>query len=248
MKKIISFVLWTVFCLSLVTFAATEVSEVDMTDVLDLIDDTLDDINDEDEVDEDELLQAIILLHSHEITKFDTVETFMPDNNIRRDEIAKMDVYFRENVLENITTIVEDECSFKDLDQAHSDLPDLICRSYNYGLFKGYEWNFMPTDSITNGQAVIVLIRMIDGFKDETSVAHYAQNYMDTAEELGLLDGLGISNKSEWDKPALRSTVSRKIIAYIFSSKNFSNSSSDGIGSIINFVTLISILFLFKYP
>lgn len=42
----------------------------------------------------------------------------------------------------------------------------------------------MPTDSITNAQAVIVLIRMIDGEKEEPTDDHYASNYMYAAENL----------------------------------------------------------------
>jgi hypothetical protein len=42
----------------------------------------------------------------------------------------------------------------------------------------------MPTDSITNAQAIIVLIRMIDGDKEEPVGDHYATNYMATAESL----------------------------------------------------------------
>ena len=48
----------------------------------------------------------------------------------------------------------------------------------------------MPTENITNAQAVIVLIRMIDGLKDEPTDKHYATNYMAAAEKLELIDDL----------------------------------------------------------
>jgi len=42
----------------------------------------------------------------------------------------------------------------------------------------------MPTDSITNAQAVIVIVRLLDGKKEESSDTHYATAYVDAANRM----------------------------------------------------------------
>ncbi len=157
-----------------------------------------------------ELAQAITLLHADQITKYDSVDTFMPYNPIRRDEAAKMYVNFEKNTL-GINDVVDDHksCYFTDTHLWHSDLVDLIRESCLRGLFKGYVWSFMPTSSITNAQAVIVLIRMIKWEQVEPVDDHYATNYMTVAQDMGLLDGLAISARSYWDAPATRATIAK---------------------------------------
>lgn len=156
-----------------------------------------------------ELEKAIVFLHADDITKYDTVETFMPYQNIRRDEAAKMYVNFQKNTLWNNDMIVWKICKFTDTSLWHSDLVGLMNESCLRGLFNGHAWLFMPTKPITNAQAVIVLIRMIDGNKIEPSNDHYAVNYMSAAENLWLLDGLEISDRTHWDDLASRATIAK---------------------------------------
>jgi hypothetical protein len=54
----------------------------------------------EDTTEDDELVEAIKLLHKHKVTKFDNQKDFMPTKAIRRDEAAKMFVKFYEELLE----------------------------------------------------------------------------------------------------------------------------------------------------
>jgi hypothetical protein len=88
---------------------------------------------------DEELTSAVALLYSNEITKFDTVDGFMPYQSIRRDEAAKMYVNFAKNVLKDASVVEQNPvCSFTDLHLGHSDLPGLMIESCNRGLFKGY--------------------------------------------------------------------------------------------------------------
>lgn len=209
MKKILFSLLCGSIGLAGMAMASVEVSTTSLDKMIDLADAELTNTNIT-TVDEEELLEAITLLHKHDITKYDTVTTFMPDQNIRRDEAAKMYVNFEKGVLgEEETPIGALGCSFTDLHLGHSDLPDLMVDSCERGLFKGHLGAFMPVDPITNAQAVIVLIRMIDGLKDEPSDTHYATNYMSAAEDMDLLDNLGISSQAMWDSPASRATVAQ---------------------------------------
>jgi len=157
-----------------------------------------------------ELEEAISLLYKYNITKFDNVDSFMPQKAIRRDEAAKMFVSFYEELLENWKVEKNTgSCSFLDLNNSRPDLPNLIQKSCEYWLFKWYKWNFMPTDSITNGQAVVVLMRLLQWAQDEENVGHYAQNYMKLAEDYELLDGLNIDSEKYWDLPATRKSIAK---------------------------------------
>lgn len=158
---------------------------------------------------EDELWQAITTLHGYEVTKYDTADAFMPTRDIRRDEVLKMYYVFAQETDQLPSKDENRDCTFNDLSNAHSDIVPMISQACHHGLFKWSKGKFMPTDSITNAQAVIVLIRMIDGYKDETNVDHYAQNYMQTAESMNLLTDLNISSKTQRDKPASRATVAK---------------------------------------
>jgi len=189
------------------SFAATVVDTQLVDDMIEIIDTELEKL--ESSVDQ-ELVDAVTLLHEHEITKFAEVADFMPQNNIRRDEAAKMYVNFAKNVLADNAQVTQNpSCIFTDLHLGHSDLPPLMTESCNRGLFKGHLGAFMPTDAITNAQAVIVLVRMIDGTKIEPTDIHYATNYMTTAEEMLLLEGMNITNISARDQPATRATIAK---------------------------------------
>lgn len=165
----------------------------------------------EDTTEDDELVEAIKLLHKHKVTKFDNQKDFMPTKAIRRDEAAKMFVKFYEELLEEWELVDEatNSCEFFDLSTARPDLPDLIKSSCEYWLFKWYKWKFMPTDKITNWQAVVVLIRLLDWMQDEDSTDHYAQNYMQLAEERDLLDWLNIELEKYRDLPATRKSIAK---------------------------------------
>lgn len=129
----------------------------------------------------EELATAVTYLYDAGITKFNTPETFMSDKQIRRDEAAKMYVLLAKKRMMNMSDAAP-ACSFADLSKAHADLLDVIKQSCQYGFFKGSKGNFMPIDSITNAQATVVLIRMLEGLQDETK-GHYATQYMQIAQE-----------------------------------------------------------------
>lgn len=205
--------LWIVLLLwSGITLAASTVSEQWLEDLINQIDQEVQDRENEDnnEVDENELLNSIKLLNQHEITKYDNEKDFRPDDTIRRDEAAKMYVRFVENVLER-SELDNDQfsvCAFDDLNEAHSDLPTLLNKSCEFGLFKGSKWRFMPRNPITKWQAVVVLIRMLEWKQDEINVPHYATNYIKIANDKWLLKGMELDT-NDYDVNASRSFVAK---------------------------------------
>jgi len=116
---------------------------------------------------------AVSWMHSNWLTKFDNASDFMSTQSLRRDEATKFFVQYAKESL-GLSPDTSKSCNFTDLDKARPDLKDLIKESCQLGLFQWYNWKFMPTQSLTNAQAITVLIRMIDGNKDETQW-HWAQ-------------------------------------------------------------------------
>ncbi len=153
-------------------------------------------------------------LHEKWITIHETRNDFKPNQNIRRDEAAKM-----------LTLAVpylkwwmqfksaNKSCSFSDSDKARSDLVDILKESCEKWLFKWSNWKFNPQNSITNGQILTVLWRMLYGVQDE-SIGHYATKYATLLENDWYLENLSVPF-SERDKPADRWTLAKLLIRVI---------------------------------
>lgn len=85
--------------------------------------------------DENELENAITLLHTYGVTKFDTPETFMATQPIRRDEAGAMYVRLMDTL--TLSALEHDNvCTFTDITDAHSDLYTVVEKSCTQGLFK----------------------------------------------------------------------------------------------------------------
>jgi hypothetical protein len=78
--------------------------------------------------------------------------------------------------------------------------------SCRYGLFKGAEGRFLPTKSITNAEAVTVLARILDGFKDETG-NHRADQYHDYLRTQGYLTRLSAASTANYDDGISRGDI-----------------------------------------
>ena len=146
-------------------------------------------------------------LHQYGITVFTTWDSFMPDQQIRRDEAAKM-LTITKQVLKTkqINAVQEKSCEFKDLNEAWDDLKEVIKTSCNEGLFHGHQGNFMPIKSITNGELLTVIGRILYGTLDETN-GHFAKNYAENLEKNHLLENTNLSDASTRDSPATRGDV-----------------------------------------
>lgn len=159
---------------------------------------------------DDELANAVSVIHDLEITKFDTPDTYMSDNAIRRDEAATMFFRFADS-MDMLGDVVNSDCDFPDLDQGHSDLISVMQDSCSYGLFKWANGYFLPTTNITNAQAITVMARIIYGYQDETS-GHWADNYYNLLSKDGYLTNLAMDSTGNYDQ-----TVTRWDIAILLS-------------------------------
>jgi hypothetical protein len=82
-------------------------------------------------------------------------------------------------------------------------LKDIVVEACQLWLFQWYKWNFMPTDKLTNAQAITVFMRLIDWYKDE-SWDHFANEYYKIARESWLLKWLNLENRAYFDRETTR--------------------------------------------
>jgi hypothetical protein len=157
------------------------------------------------------LQDAVDYLHTNGLTIFGTVDTFMGEQNLRRDEAAAFLARFARDVLD-MEVDADAACVFQDLGIAHEDLLGEIEAACQLGLFKGHEGSFMPVDTFSNAHAVTVLIRLLEGTMEEPE-DNWPINYYNRAKELGLTAGLAADAEANLYAPITRADVALMIEA-----------------------------------
>lgn len=151
------------------------------------------------------------------ITRFVDIEKFSINTPLRRDEAAKMLVIFSNytnNYWDQLIPSTSHSCTFNDLYDSHSDLTQLVLNACENGIFKWTNNKFMPKKSLTNGEFLATVIRVLDReFLDETyridgsKVTHRSENYQSAAIMNELLRDtiyLHHRNNHRLDQPVLR--------------------------------------------
>lgn len=139
---------------------------------------------------------AVSWLHDNGLTMFSNTTDYKPNNYIRRDEAAKFFVNYAKLLGIADYTKDDSQCKFSDISQSHSDLQNIVIESCKLWLFQWSSGKFLPRNGITNGQAITVLIRLIDGRQSESWVTHRSDNYYKKANELNLLNNVSMNNKT----------------------------------------------------
>jgi hypothetical protein len=160
---------------------------------------------------EDSIIKS---LHDKGITIHETRENYKPNQDIRRDEAAKMLTLAIPFISwGSKATLSNSTCTFSDSNLARADLRNILTESCKKWLFKWSNWQFRPSNSITNGQILTVLWRMLYWTQDE-SIGHYATKYVSLLEKDGYLENLTMP-WSERDKPADRWTLAKLLVRVI---------------------------------
>lgn len=137
---------------------------------------------------------AIDWLYQNGLTKYSNAADFMMDRNIRRDEASKFFSQFASNVLENNDRISIPMCSkFSDV-SSQNTMKSFIVDACLLWFMKWSNGKFNPSGSLSNAQALAVIIRIIEWEKNE-SWTHWADVYYTRAEQLWLLTYLSLSDK-----------------------------------------------------
>ena len=93
---------------------------------------------------------------------------------------------------------------FFDKSTAHAGLLSSITKACELGLFKGDKGNFLPKQKLTNGQALVVLIKALEGPKAKRDSGHRAEPYLERAHDLNLAHDLKVGEYNNLDMPATR--------------------------------------------
>lgn len=115
--------------------------------------------------------------------------TFGPDKTITRAEFAKIAVTAA-GAKDTATMLEANASSFKDV-KANSWYTGWINASESLGIFKGdTNGNFRPNDTISNQEAITVLMRLL-GYNDNLT-GSWPVNYVTKANQINMLDDVNI--------------------------------------------------------
>lgn len=148
-----------------------------------------------------EFIEALRFSYDNGLTKFKTVETFRPYEELTREQASKILGVFAQQVMEYTTTSPRN-CDFNDVDQADPSLLIHIQASCKLWIFKGTPGgNFFPSQALTKAEAIAVIIRMFNRWSlDESTDPRYMNYYLE-ARELELTKEKNISSL---DRPLTR--------------------------------------------
>lgn len=114
-------------------------------------------------------------LSAEGLTKYTIQTDFRESDYITRGEAAKFVAQYA--ALEKLPKTYT-ECTFSDLAGYDETLLVHIQAACEYGLLKGSNGKFMPNDNITEAQAITVVIRSMEGFKNETATPRYSEYFL----------------------------------------------------------------------
>ena len=122
-------------------------------------------------------------LMENSLTRFTVEKDFSAHSSITRGEAAKFVVNYAHVIGIEKT---RDTCNFSDTQTYDISLRPFTVEACEYGLFKGSNGRFAPSNKITEAQALAVIIRSLYGTLDEMHSPWYAE-YYETAKEYGLI-------------------------------------------------------------
>lgn len=144
---------------------------------------------------DDDIDSVVDWLYENGLTVFSTSATFHPERSIRRDEAAKFMVIFAENILDEQSE--EDPAcdTFTDIAQTNS-LKEYIIQACDLGYLKWSNHKATPSNNLSNQQALAIIMRMYEWQLDEPK-SDRSKNYYARAKELGISDGLNLTDKKQ---------------------------------------------------
>lgn len=164
-----------------------------------------------------ELKKSIERMYENWLTQYNTPEKFWGNDYLTREQASKIFSTFYSKVLNKKFNEKVNLNIFSDINEANPDLKYYIFQAYDMWLFKGTNWKFMPTNRLTQAQAISVAIRMINWNLEEVKNAWYI-NYYIKAKKYWLLKwwnfdiiDLSKTNITRWDTALLLYTLYKHI-------------------------------------
>ncbi len=150
----------------------------------------------------DELETVIKWMYNQWLTMYDNIDQFLPNNTMTREEASKFYWVFAQKIYnkkENSTK----KCNFSDIKKADPTLRNNITNSCKLWIFQWYKNKFTPLQKLNNAEAITVLMRVIEGIKEEPKNKYYT-NYFLKATEYGLINNINANNPiTRWEAAML---------------------------------------------
>lgn len=148
---------------------------------------------------EQEFIDAHKWMFVSGMTKYPTISEFQPDALVTREQAAKFFVEF-DRVVMGRDMETQMYCVYSDENTFDSTLTSAIQSACNRNLMRGTNGTFDANAYLTKAQALAILIRSMDGMKDEL-IEPWRQNYFTAAQESKLTKE---TNVYAVDKPLTR--------------------------------------------
>jgi len=120
--------------------------------------------------------QALAWMYANGLTRYNNSQEYRPNDSLTREEAAKI-IWEAYRKLGYPITTKNESCSFTDASQFDPTLVVNIQDVCKRWLFQGSQGEFLPTESMTKGQALAVLVRMLEGKKSDESMAIWWEKY-----------------------------------------------------------------------
>lgn len=131
-----------------------------------------------------EFLLALQFLRTYDLTKFENGDTYMPLENLTREQAAKMISNFAVNTMCKVPDTTRN-CTFTDTANADVSLKPYITTICQLGIMQGSNGKFRPFDRMSKAEVLTVLVRLLYGNMSEAVTPRY-KNYYDKAFQVGL--------------------------------------------------------------
>lgn len=126
-------------------------------------------------------------MHTNGLTKYQDAASYRGQDFIVRGEVSKL--FSNYAALQKLSkTKTADACAFKDTSSYDETLQPTILDACMYGLVKGHDGNYYPNNSMTEAEALTVIVRSILGNQDETVTPRWKE-YYEIGKWLNILDG-----------------------------------------------------------
>jgi hypothetical protein len=113
-----------------------------------------------------ELEQALKFAYQFGITKYDNLTEFKSESAVTREQISKMMLQFAKT-MDRSSNKGSFACAFTDMNLTDPTLTNYITDACTQGMIKWWDNKFHPQNSVTQAQAITMLMRVIDWSKTE---------------------------------------------------------------------------------
>ncbi len=166
-----------------------------------------------------ELENALLRMYSNWLTKFNTVDAYMPTDHLTREQISKM-INQLHSVLWYTDETKSSDCSFEDMESIDPTLSTHVSNVCRLWILQWWDKKFHPQDKLTKAQSLTLLVRIFEGKKSDETVIPRWKNYVAKAQSIGL-------TKMQWwfEDPITREEIA--LLMYRFKSIAENNTLKD---------------------